>query len=99
MWAGHITMRCSSQVLEAGGTSGFLHTLFNSINVMCGVGLLATPYTAAEMGWSSLLLLCALGAALLQSCLHRAQHSADVRLHGGGRAIAKASRAELHMHV
>jgi vesicular inhibitory amino acid transporter len=51
------------------GSSGFCHTLFNGINVMCGVGLLATPYTAAKMGWLSLLLLCILGEGLAASVL------------------------------
>ena len=41
--------------------SGFVKTLFNSVNILCGVGLLATPYAAAEMGWASLLLLAILG--------------------------------------
>ena len=41
--------------------SGFVKTLFNSVNILCGVGLLATPYAAAEMGWASLLLLTILG--------------------------------------
>jgi vesicular inhibitory amino acid transporter len=41
--------------------SGFVKTLFNSVNILCGVGLLATPYAAAEMGWASLLLLGILG--------------------------------------
>lgn len=43
------------------GESGFLKTLFNSVNILCGVGLLATPYASAQMGWSSLLLLIVLG--------------------------------------
>lgn len=49
------------------GESGFLHTLFNAVNIMCGVGLLATPYAAAQMGWLSLLLLVILGTGLLAS--------------------------------
>lgn len=47
------------------GHSGFLKTLFNSVNILCGVGLLATPYASAQMGWSSLLLLTVLG---MHSC-------------------------------
>lgn len=49
--------------MQVYGDSGFLHSLFNSINIMCGVGLLATPYAVAQMGWLSLLLLISLGAA------------------------------------
>ena len=49
--------------------SGFVKTLFNSVNILCGVGLLATPYAAAEMGWASLLLLAILGKHACTPCL------------------------------
>ena len=38
------------------GTSE-LQTLFNSVNAMCGIGLLATPFALAEMGWLALVLM------------------------------------------
>lgn len=53
--------------VQVTGDSGFLHTLFNSVNIMCGVGLLATPYAVAQMGWLSLLLLVILGTRSLTS--------------------------------
>ena len=49
---------------ETEAKSGFLKTLFNAVNILCGVGLLATPYAAAQMGWASLLLLLILGLHL-----------------------------------
>ena len=52
---------------HSSGQSGFLKTLFNSVNILCGVGLLATPYASAQMGWSSLLLLTVLGVLLSRS--------------------------------
>ena len=41
---------------QALGTSE-LQTLFNSVNAMCGIGLLATPFALAEMGWLALVLM------------------------------------------
>jgi hypothetical protein len=41
---------------QAGGTSD-LQTLFNSVNALCGIGLLATPLALAEMGWLALVLM------------------------------------------
>lgn len=61
----------SGQQEERIGGSGFLHTLFNSVNVLCGVGLLTTPYAAAKMGWLSILLLFGLGTHSRPSCFHR----------------------------
>ena len=52
---------------HSSGQSGFLKTLFNAVNILCGVGLLATPYASAQMGWSSLLLLTVLGVRLSRS--------------------------------
>ncbi|KAK9036825.1 hypothetical protein V6N11_021752 [Hibiscus sabdariffa] len=49
-------------------------TVFNSINVMVGVGLLSTPNTIAEAGWASLLVLvffavvCCYTAILMKYC-------------------------------
>ncbi|KAK9822688.1 hypothetical protein WJX81_000906 [Elliptochloris bilobata] len=59
---------------EAGGTSE-LQTLFNSVNALCGIGLLATPFALAEMGWLALMLMLALGGLfchtglLLERCM------------------------------
>jgi hypothetical protein len=43
-------------------TSSGLQTAFNAINVLCGVGLLTTPFTVAITGTSALLLLVLIGA-------------------------------------
>ncbi|XVE95773.1 hypothetical protein REPUB_Repub02eG0128700 [Reevesia pubescens] len=49
-------------------------TVFNAVNVMVGVGLLSTPYTIAEGGWASLLVLiffavvCFYTATLMKYC-------------------------------
>ncbi|KAE8692547.1 Transmembrane amino acid transporter family protein, putative isoform 2 [Hibiscus syriacus] len=49
-------------------------TVFNSINVMVGVGLLSTPHTIADAGWASLLVLvffavvCCYTATLMKYC-------------------------------
>ncbi|XWS59008.1 hypothetical protein CRYUN_Cryun08bG0083400 [Craigia yunnanensis] len=49
-------------------------TVFNAVNVMVGVGLLSTPYTIAEGGWASLLVLiffavvCCYTATLMKYC-------------------------------
>ncbi|EOY08949.1 Transmembrane amino acid transporter family protein, putative isoform 2 [Theobroma cacao] len=49
-------------------------TIFNTVNVMVGVGLLSTPYTIAEGGWASLLVLivfaviCCYTAILMKYC-------------------------------
>ncbi|XP_022742548.1 amino acid transporter AVT1A [Durio zibethinus] len=49
-------------------------TVFNSVNVMVGVGLLSTPYTIAKGGWASLLMLilfavvCCYTATLMKYC-------------------------------
>lgn len=49
-------------------------TVFNGINVLAGVGILSTPYTIKEAGWSSLLLLslfaviCCYTGVLLRYC-------------------------------
>ncbi|XVE60976.1 hypothetical protein DITRI_Ditri06bG0003800 [Diplodiscus trichospermus] len=49
-------------------------TVFNSLNVMVGVGLLSTPYTIVKGGWASLLVLiffagvCCYTATLMKYC-------------------------------
>ena len=67
---------------HSSGQSGFLKTLFNSVNILCGVGLLATPYASAQKGWSSLLLLAMLGvhccSPMLYHCECTVQESANV---------------------
>ncbi|GAB2295609.1 Amino acid transporter avt1a [Dionaea muscipula] len=50
-------------------------TVFNTINVMVGVGLLSTPYTIKEAGWIGIILLvlfaliCGYTASLMRHCL------------------------------
>ena len=48
--------------LKEPGTASFWQTVFNSVNILCGVGLLATPYAAACSGWGSLSFLILTGA-------------------------------------
>ncbi|MED6204020.1 Amino acid transporter avt1a [Stylosanthes scabra] len=49
-------------------------TIFNGINVMCGVGLLSTPYTVRQAGWASMVVMllfaviCCYTATLLRRC-------------------------------
>ncbi|KAL8489343.1 hypothetical protein ACS0TY_025299 [Phlomoides rotata] len=47
--------------LPIGHGCSFSQTLFNGVNVMVGVGLLSTPYTVKEAGWSSMLVLVLFG--------------------------------------
>ena len=59
----------------AGGGASFTATAFNTINILCGVGMLATPYALASGGLAALPLLPLLGAAacytgnLIAACL------------------------------
>ncbi|XP_057785229.1 amino acid transporter AVT1A-like isoform X3 [Salvia miltiorrhiza] len=52
----------------------FSQTIFNGVNVLAGVGLLSTPYTVREAGWSSLVVLalfaiiCCYTASLMRYC-------------------------------
>ncbi|KDP29265.1 hypothetical protein JCGZ_16654 [Jatropha curcas] len=52
----------------------FTQTVFNSVNVMAGVGLLSTPSTVKEAGWASLVVLagfafvCCYTANLMRQC-------------------------------
>ncbi|XP_052176466.1 amino acid transporter AVT1A-like [Diospyros lotus] len=43
--------------LAIGHGCSLAQTIFNSINIMCGVALLSVPYTVKEAGWASILLL------------------------------------------
>lgn len=54
----HCVMLCDKQERT---TSSAWQTAFNAINVLCGVGLLTTPYTMAITGTSALLLLVVIG--------------------------------------
>ncbi|XP_059669797.1 amino acid transporter AVT1D-like [Cornus florida] len=53
----------------------YAQSVLNAINVLCGIGLLTTPYALKEGGWSSLLLLFVMGiiccytGILLKQCL------------------------------
>jgi amino acid permease len=47
--------------LQERATSSNWQTAFNAINVLCGVGLLTTPYAMAITGTSALLLLVFIG--------------------------------------
>ncbi|KAL0428467.1 UNVERIFIED_CONTAM: Amino acid transporter AVT1A [Sesamum latifolium] len=52
----------------------FTQTIFNGVNVMCGVGLLSTPCSVKEAGWASVLILaffaciCCYTATLMRYC-------------------------------
>ncbi|KAI3444334.1 hypothetical protein Pfo_000999 [Paulownia fortunei] len=60
--------------LPVGHGCSFSQTIFNGVNVMAGVGLLSTPYTVKEAGWSSLAVLvlfaviCCYTASLMRYC-------------------------------
>jgi hypothetical protein len=47
--------------LQERATSSSWQAAFNAINILCGVGLLTTPYAMAISGLSSLLLLIGIG--------------------------------------
>ncbi|KAH9768462.1 Amino acid transporter AVT1C [Citrus sinensis] len=55
--------------------SSYAQALLNGMNVLCGVGILSTPYAAKEGGWFGLLILVAFGVLsfytgiLLRRCL------------------------------
>eukprot|EP00252_Welwitschia_mirabilis_P016195 TRINITY_DN3575_c0_g1_i5.p1 TRINITY_DN3575_c0_g1~~TRINITY_DN3575_c0_g1_i5.p1 ORF type:complete len:551 (+),score=33.61 TRINITY_DN3575_c0_g1_i5:43-1695(+) len=54
---------------------GFWHALLNAVNVLCGVGLLSTPYAVKEGGWLGMVVLLAFAVLsgytgiLLKECL------------------------------
>ncbi|KAJ4704645.1 vacuolar amino acid transporter 1-like [Melia azedarach] len=64
--------------LPSASKCSFAQSVLNGINVLCGVGLLATPYAVREGGWSSLSLLLIFGGIscytgiLLKECLDSA---------------------------
>ncbi|XP_050214462.1 amino acid transporter AVT1D isoform X2 [Mercurialis annua] len=55
--------------------SSFAQAVLNGINILCGIGLLTTPYAVKEGGWLSLLVLflfgvlCCYTGTLLKECL------------------------------
>ncbi|XP_058003079.1 amino acid transporter AVT1D isoform X2 [Hevea brasiliensis] len=57
--------------------SSFAQAVLNGINILCGIGLLTTPYAVKEGGWLSLLILLFFGilycytGSLLKKCLER----------------------------
>ncbi|KAK4412857.1 Amino acid transporter AVT1A [Sesamum alatum] len=82
--SGHITLpwlgkaslheQLAEDHLPVGQGCSFYQTVFNAVNVMVGVGLLSTPYTVQEVGWSSLAvlllfaLICFYTAYLMKCC-------------------------------
>ncbi|QCE05225.1 solute carrier family 32 [Vigna unguiculata] len=60
--------------LPIGYGCSFTQTVFNSINVMAGVGLLSTPYTVNQAGWMSIAVMlffaviCCYTATLMRHC-------------------------------
>ncbi|XP_057742984.1 amino acid transporter AVT1A-like [Arachis stenosperma] len=60
--------------LPIGYGCSLTQTIFNGINVMCGVGLLSTPYTVRQAGWASMVVMlffaivCCYTATLLRRC-------------------------------
>ena len=80
-----LTGRAGAQAL---GTSE-LQTLFNSVNAMCGIGLLATPFALAEMGWLALVLMLGDSRAHILGIRDGVQLPACSRLQEGLRSVAK----------
>ncbi|KAL2348052.1 hypothetical protein Fmac_002052 [Flemingia macrophylla] len=64
--------------LPIGHGCSFVQTVFNAINVMLGIGILATPYTLKEAGWASMVLIvlfgviCCYTATLMRFCFESA---------------------------
>ncbi|KAL0290863.1 UNVERIFIED_CONTAM: Amino acid transporter AVT1A [Sesamum angustifolium] len=75
-WLGNASFheQLADDHLPVGQGCSFYQTVFNGVNVMVGVGLLSTPYTVQEAGWSSLAILvlfaviCFYTAYLMKSC-------------------------------
>jgi amino acid permease len=63
-------------------TSSDWQTAFNAINVLCGVGLLTTPYAMAITGTSALLLLLFIGECCCSCCGSKVQGALMVALVG-----------------
>jgi hypothetical protein len=53
--------------LQERATSSSWQAAFNAINILCGVGLLTTPYAMAISGLSSLLLLIGIGTDVMRN--------------------------------
>ncbi|KAL0383450.1 UNVERIFIED_CONTAM: Amino acid transporter AVT1A [Sesamum calycinum] len=75
-WLGNVSFheQLADDHLPVGQGCSFHQTVFNGVNVMVGVGLLSTPYTVQEAGWSSLAILvlfaviCFYTAYLMKCC-------------------------------
>ncbi|XP_058099320.1 amino acid transporter AVT1D-like [Magnolia sinica] len=67
--------RLSYHELEVSRQCSYAQAVLNGVNILCGVGLLATPYAIKEGGWMGLLILTGFGAIscytgiLLKWCL------------------------------
>ncbi|KAE9619750.1 putative amino acid transporter, transmembrane domain-containing protein [Lupinus albus] len=73
-WEKASMQRLVSEELPIGYGCSFTQTVFNGINVMCGVGLLSTPYTVNQAGWASMAVMllfaviCCYTATLMKDC-------------------------------
>ncbi|XP_019429151.1 PREDICTED: amino acid transporter ANTL1 isoform X2 [Lupinus angustifolius] len=73
-WEKASMRRLVSEELPIGYGCSFTQTVFNGINVMCGVGLLSTPYTVNQAGWASMgvmllfAVICCYTATLMRDC-------------------------------
>ncbi|KAK4404766.1 Amino acid transporter AVT1A [Sesamum angolense] len=75
-WLGNASFheQLADDHLPVGQGCSFYQTVFNGVNVMVGVGLISTPYTVQEAGWSSLAILvlfeviCFYTAYLMKCC-------------------------------
>ncbi|XP_068494138.1 amino acid transporter AVT1A-like [Phaseolus vulgaris] len=73
-WEKASVQRHFSGELPIGYGCSFTQTVFNSINVMAGVGLLSTPYTVNQAGWMSIAVMiffaviCCYTATLMKQC-------------------------------
>ncbi|KAK4412860.1 Amino acid transporter AVT1A [Sesamum alatum] len=74
-WLGNASLHEQlAEELPVGHGCSFSQTVFNGVNLMVGVGLLSTPYTVQEAGWSSLAVLvlfaviCFYTAYLMKCC-------------------------------
>ncbi|CAJ1967501.1 unnamed protein product [Sphenostylis stenocarpa] len=73
-WEKASVQRHFSGELPIGYGCSFTQTIFNSINVMAGVGLLSTPYTVNQAGWMGIAVMllfaviCCYTATLMRQC-------------------------------
>ncbi|XP_015582331.2 amino acid transporter AVT1D isoform X1 [Ricinus communis] len=64
-----------NELTQTNKESSFAQAVINGINILCGIGLLTTPYAVNEGGWLSLLILALFGflycytGKLLKDCL------------------------------